>query len=214
MTLRVIGAGWGRTGTASMQIALERLGFPCHHMREVFSHPEHSGLFLEAATTTGPFDWERIYADYAATVDWPGCAFWRELAEAYPEAKVVLNVRDPQSWFDSYAATIYRPLTQDAPGNEDAEAWHAMTDEVVLRRSFDGDPHDRTHVTTAFQRHNEAVQAAIPAERLLVYSVAEGWEPLCAFLDRPVPDEPFPHVNDRASWERRHEADDVADDVH
>jgi hypothetical protein len=208
MTLRVIGAGWGRTGTASMQIALQRLGFPCHHMREVFSHPEHSDLFLEAATTPGPFDWERIYADYSATVDWPGCAFWRELADAYPEAKVVLNVRDPESWYESYAATIHHPLTQDDWGDEyeHADAWRAMTDEVVVRRSFDGEPHDRAHLTAAFQRHNEEVQAAIPAERLLVYSVDQGWEPLCAFLDRPVPDEPFPHVNDRASWERRAEA--------
>ena len=99
MTLQIIGAGWGRTGTKSLRDALDRLGYTTHHMHEVFLHPEHSDLFLAAAR--GDADWEAIYDGYTATVDWPGAAFWRELADAYPDARVLLSIRDPQDWYAS-----------------------------------------------------------------------------------------------------------------
>jgi hypothetical protein len=198
MSLRLIGAGWGRTGTSSMRSALETLGYACHHMSEVFHHQEQAALFTEAATDP-TFDWERIYANYTATVDWPGCAFWRELTDAYPDAKVLLTVRDPERWFDSYAATVYKPIAHGWD-KDPSGSWNEMAQRVIVARSFGGEPHNRDHAIAAFQRHNADVQAAIPGERLLVYRVNEGWDPLCAFLGVPIPREPFPHLNCRDSW--------------
>lgn len=198
MSLKIIGAGWGRTGTVSLRTALTILGHTPHHMSEVFAHPEQAELFVEAADDP-TFDWQRIYADYTATLDWPGCAFWRELADAYPEAKVLLSVRDPAQWFDSYRSTIYRPVALGW-SDDHTGAWNTMARRVIVERSFDGEAHDRQHLTEAFRRHNETVQATIAPERLLVHRVDQGWGPLCEFLGLPVPDEPFPHLNTRATW--------------
>ena len=191
MSLRVIGAGWGRTGTFSLQEALQRLGLPCHHMREVFQHPEHSELFLEAADASD-FDWERIYAPYAATVDFPGCVFWRELHAFYPDAKVLLTTRPSVSWYESYRATIHQPIVDG--WSDDDGSWNRMVQRVIVDRALRGEPSDRDHVIAAFERHNAAVAEAIPADRLLVYEVSQGWEPLCGFLGVTVPAEPFPHL--------------------
>jgi hypothetical protein len=196
MTLQVIGAGWGRTGTMSVKSALERLGLRTHHMHEVFLHPEQSELFLAAAR--GDADWATIYGDYDATVDWPGAAFWRELSEAFPDAKVLLTTRDPLDWYESYVATIREPLVAGALGT-----WSDMVREVILEREFGGESGDREHLMAVFLRHSDEVVAAVSSERLLVYRVSEGWEPLCTFLDVPVPDEPFPRLNDRASFAER-----------
>jgi hypothetical protein len=173
--------------------ALNQLGLRTHHMHEVFQHPEHNELFLAAARGTA--DWDAIYGEYDATVDWPGAAFWRELSAAYPDAKVLLTIRDPQDWYESYAATIRAVIVSGELGT-----WSDMVREVIVERDFDGEADDRDHLVAAFQRHNEEVIATIDPERLLVYEVGSGWEPLCAFLDLPVPGTPFPHSNDRASW--------------
>jgi len=196
MALQLIGAGWGRTGTYSLMEALNQLGLRTHHMHEVFQHPEHSDLFLAAAR--GEADWDAIYDGYDATVDWPGAAFWRELAGQYPDAKVLLTTRDAQEWYESYAATIRQPILSGELGT-----WSDMVREVIVERDFGGEPNDRDHLVAAFEQHNDDVIATIAPDRLLVYQVTEGWEPLCAFLDRPVPDTPFPHSNDRASWAAR-----------
>ena len=185
-----------------MRTALRHLGYATHHMSEVFEHQEHAALFSEAASDPA-FDWERIYADYTATLDWPGCSFWRELTRAYPEAKVLLTVRDPESWFESYSATVYRPIAFGLEADPTG-TWNEMAQRVIVARSFGGEPHDRDHVIAAFQRHNAEVEAAIPADRLLVHRVDEGWGPLCSFLSVPIPREPFPHVNTRASWDSSH----------
>ena len=93
MTLAVIGAGFGRTGTMSLKVALERLSFgPCYHMIEEMEHPEHDALW-QAASDDKPVDWERLFAGYRAAVDWPVAAFWPELASHYPEAKTHLAER-------------------------------------------------------------------------------------------------------------------------
>ena len=171
--------GWGRTGTFSLYTAVEQLGFRTHHMHEVFLHPEHSEWFLAAAR--GDADWDAIYDGYAATVDWPGAAFWRELADEYPDAKVLLTVRDPQDWYESYCATIYTPIVDGGFGT-----WDEMVREVILDRDFDGEPDDRDHRrrVRAPQRRRDR---QIAPERLLVYRVTEGWEPLCAFLGVACP---------------------------
>lgn len=182
-----------------MTTALQILGYTCHHMSEVFAHQEEqAALFVEAASDP-TFEWERIYAGYTATLDWPGCAFWRELAEAYPEAKLLLTVRDPEEWFESYVATVYEPIALGWSGDPTG-SWNEMAQRVIVARSFGGEPHDREHVIAAFRRHNAEVRAAIPAERLLVHRIDEGWRPLCNFLGVPIPSEPFPHLNSRASW--------------
>lgn len=198
MALQLIGAGWGRTGTVSTRIALERLGFRSHHMRDVFANIDQADLFVEAADDPD-FDWERIYRDYTATLDWPGCAFWRELLTAYPDAKVLLNVRDPHGWFESYTETIYEPIA-NGWDNDDTGRWNPMVQRVIVQRSFRGEPHDRDHLVETLRRHNDEVRATVPPDRLLVYRVEDGWAPLCEFLDRPVPDEPFPHANPREQW--------------
>ncbi|MGH3489273.1 MAG: sulfotransferase family protein [Actinopolymorphaceae bacterium] len=198
MSLRLIGAGWGRTGTVSVRSALAILGYTPHHMSEVFAHPEQAQLFVEAADDPD-FEWRRIYADYTATLDWPGCAFWRELADAYPDAKVLLSVRDAAEWFDSYSGTIYRPVAHGW-ADDPTGAWNVMARRVIVERSFGGEPHDRGHLIDTFRRHNEAVRATIAPERLLVHRVDQGWGPLCEFLGQPVPDEPFPHLNTRGTW--------------
>lgn len=188
MTLKVIGAGLGRTGTMSLKLALEQLGFgPCYHMVEVFKNPQAPRWWVEAAE--GRPDWERIFEGYAATVDWPNATFYAELADHYPDAKVILTERDPEAWFRSTQQTIF------AEGSSPPVADFGEMNEKVIRRLFDGRMHDHDHVIDVYQRHNAEVRRRIPAERLLVYQVAQGWEPLCAFLGVDIPETPMPKVN-------------------
>jgi Sulfotransferase domain len=197
MTLKVVGTGLGRTGTKSMQTALQMLGFgPCHHMVEVFAHPESMKDWVDAAE--GRPNWEKIFAGYRSVVDYPGAAFWRELTVFYPDAKVLHTVRDPDQWFDSTQATIFRADTAGAPGDDLRGrffgSWMGPIREHLADRAF---------MTDHFRRHTEAVVAAIPAERLLVYEVGEGWDRLCAFLGVPIPEDPYPSENSRADFQAR-----------
>jgi hypothetical protein len=217
MGLEVIGAGFGRTGTMSLKVALEELGFgPCYHMREVFAHPEHVELW-RAATHGKPLDWERIFGGYRATVDWPACTFYSELMERYPDAKVILTVRDPQRWYESAYNTIYR-ITRAAsslifylaslvmPRAKGMKRARRMIDEIVWEKEFDGRFEDRGYAIETFERHNAEVEQRVPTENLLVYEVKAGWAPLCEFLGVNVPDKPFPHLNDTETfrgWIRR-----------
>jgi hypothetical protein len=202
--MRVIGAGFGRTGTLSLRAALERLGIaPCYHAFEFIAHPEHAPLWDRAARGQA-VDWTRELALYEATVDWPGCAFYRDLMEAFPAAPVILSVRDPDRWYESAASTIY-PLSREAPAligapdgppPEMAGVADAMW-RIVFGGTFAGRFEDREYAIEVFNRHNEEVRATVPADRLLVHEVGQGWGPLCNFLGTPVPDEPFPRINDR-----------------
>lgn len=204
--LDVIGAGFGRTGTASLKAALERLGFgPCYHMFEVLSAPERMSDWQRAVE--GDVDWDRVFAGYRSTVDWPGAAFWRELVEHYPKAKVVLSVRDPYRWYESTYETIYQFAAQPGPPPDgDAASWQQFRDrmlptirEIIWDGTFGGRFEEKSHATAVFERHNAEIRDTVPADRLLVHHVAEGWEPLCDFLGVDVPPEPFPHVNERGS---------------
>ena len=220
-TLAVIGAGLGRTGTLSLHAALERLGFaPCEHMTNCFAHPERFALWLEAARRKrvgAPVDWRPLFSGYRATVDWPGAFFWRELVAAHPDAKVILTVRDPERWYESARNTIYtateeRTATRRARLLYGLLAWldpragrgFRTVQETVWDGTFTGRFLDREEALRIFAAHNAAVQATVPADRLLVFDVKQGWAPLCAFLGVPVPEgEPFPHVNDAADFSRR-----------
>lgn len=198
--IEVIGAGLGRTGTASLRAALQQLGFdPCYHMHENFDRPERFALWEEAVRCKDagqPLDWRPLLAGYRAIVDWPGAYFWRELTSIHPHAKVILTVRGPDRWYDSISATIFPFLEQleDSGGP-------ALPGDVVMARTFPGITADRAQCTGMFAAHHAAVREMIAPERLLVFEVKEGWKPLCTFLGVPVPDgEPFPHRNDTAAF--------------
>lgn len=202
--LRVVGAGFGRTGTLSLKRALEILGFgPCYHMEEVMKHPKHVPVWA-AATRGERVDWKALFAGWGATVDWPACTFYREILAAHPDAKVILSVRDPQRWHQSVMQTIRLPsvlfpmriLMPVLPGVGPATR---MATELVWNRTFSGKVDDPAHAIAVFEAHVSAVRQAIPPDRLLVFEAAQGWAPLCEFLGVPIPDQPFPHVNDTAT---------------
>lgn len=196
MSLEVIGAGLGRTGTLSLKLALEQLGFgPCYHMTEVFKNPQAPAWWVDAAD--GRPDWEKIFRGYRSAVDWPNATFYAELAAAYPDAKVILTERDPEAWFASTQATIF---PRDTPPDTDAPFDQMFR--KVIGRMFDQRMRDHDHVVAAYKRHNAAVRERIPRERLLVYEVAQGWEPLCAFLGVPMPDTPMPKTNSTEDFRR------------
>lgn len=197
MGLKVIGSGLGRTGTMSTKLALEQLGFaPCHHMVEVFTHPDSVPLWIAAGD--GRPDWDAIFDGYEAMVDHPGCGYWRQLMDHYPDAKVLHTVRDPDKWFDSTQATIFNP---DRPPPPEGSPMRTFMEQLFAW--YGGDMHDRAFMTGFFRRHTEQVVATVPKDRLLVFDVKEGWAPLCAFLGVPVPDTPYPRENSTEEFQSR-----------
>jgi Sulfotransferase domain len=180
MSLSIIGAGLGRTGTLSLKMAIELLSCgPCCHMSTVVSDPTASRLW-ERAYDRQPVDWDEIFKGYKATVDFPACLFYRELAEKYPSAKVILSVRDADAWFKSTQATV---LSKDVlEVLRGFRTWPLI--EKMNASIFGSDFHDRDTLITAYERHNAEVQGSIPASRLLVYEVKQGWGPLCEFFGR------------------------------
>jgi hypothetical protein len=201
MTLKIIGAGLGRTGTFSLKAALTQLGFgPCHHMEEVAANMPVQ-LPLWQAALRGEPDWEATFEGFQSAVDWPVARFYREMNAVYPDAKFILSHRSPQSWAESFSQTIYKLLAEIDSAPEHLREWLSMVVEL-LRQNGIPPGMDVAALKAAFESHSEAVKAEIPAERLLVYQVKDGWEPLCAFLDVPVPDDPFPRTNNRKEfWE-------------
>ena len=191
MALKIIGAGFGRTGTMSLKAALEQLGFPCYHMMECFPKgPPHWQLWEEALT--GKPDWDTLFDGYTATVDFPASTSYEALADYYPDAKVILTVRDPEQWFQSTQNTIFSPHWMEFVPSSEAGAYMKAT----IYDFFDNRMHDRDHLIHRFGEHIDEVKAAIPADHLLVFEVAQGWEPLCNFLGMEIPSGEFPHVND------------------
>lgn len=197
MTMKVIGAGLGRTATFSMKFALEHLSFgPCYHMSEVFAGARRNlPLWLDAVN--GKPDWNSIFDGYQSTTDYPACTYWRDLAAHYPSAKIVLTTRDPDSWFDSVSETIFSEKMQGSLAGSPAEAMM----QGAIFDAFGDQVNDRPFMTDWFERRNQEVIDSLPAERLLVFSPKEGWEPLCSFLGVPAPDGPFPRVNSRDELE-------------
>jgi hypothetical protein len=191
MALKVIGAGLGRTGTLSLKLALEHLGFgPCYHMLEVMSAPE-TRLPQWIQVVRGNPDWDAIFDGFQSSVDYPTCTYWREQAKQFPDAKVVLSTRDPESWFNSVHSTILSP--ESVAGLKEGPLAEFM--EGAIFRSFGDGINDRDFMVNYFRNWEASVIAALPPERLLVHRSADGWEPLCAFLGVPIPDQPYPRVN-------------------
>jgi hypothetical protein len=201
----------------SLKAALEELGFgPCYHMIELLSHPEQVH-FWEAASRGEPVDWDSLFEGYQATVDYPGCRYYRQLMEHYPDARVILTVRDPDNWYESTRETIYqvmrRTFGEDGqslnPPNFPGDPQLLLRAMEMVRRDmwqgdFGGRFEDREYMIEYFNRYVAQVQEQVPADRLLVFEVKEGWEPLCQFLGVPVPEgKPFPRLNDRQTFMNR-----------
>ncbi|WP_088330476.1 sulfotransferase family protein [Lacimicrobium sp. SS2-24] len=200
--MHIIGAGVGRTGTYSLKLALNELGLgPCHHMEEVLLNMDVQVPLWNSALRGEP-DWTAIYTRYNSAVDWPTAGYFRELHQAYPKAKFILTHRDPDSWARSFGSTIYTLLANQNEAPESMREWLSMAQRVVEKSGF-AQGLDHQGLVDGFIAHNDAVKAAIPAKQLLLFEVKQGWQPLCDFLNLPVPDTPFPRTNDREEfWDR------------
>lgn len=206
MALSVIGAGFGRTGTMSLKLALEELGFGvCHHMDEVFANPKQLP-YWRAAVAGEAMDWDAVYTGYDSTADWPGASFWQPLSEYYPEAKIILTMRPVESWWESYSNTIMKFFLEVLPQVSDEHVRNTgnMGKDVISKWAFgNADIDDRQAAIAAYEAHVAAVSNAFADDnRLLKFDVREGWEPLCNFLKRPVPEDKFPRSNSSEEfWE-------------
>jgi hypothetical protein len=207
MTIQLIGAGLGRTGTMSLKLALQQLlGGTCHHMMEVWAHPDEVAVWDDAMHDR-PVDWHALLDGYDAIVDYPGAAVWRELADAFPDVPVLLSTRSSaQAWFDSAAATIFQ--TSEWEATDDAGQRHKAMIAAVFERSIGVPLDDAAGAMAAYDAHNAAVRAEIPADRLFEYQHGDGWAPLCAALDVAVPATEFPHENTREQFRARAGIDD------
>lgn len=194
MALQVIGVGLGRTGTLSLKLALEHLGLgPCYHMVEVVGDMQRNVPLWIAAGRGAP-DWDALFEGFSSSTDYPGCMFWRELAARYPQARLILTVRDADQWFESVTATVFSPEHRArVESNSEMVEFFAATvfDDLGDRLG------DRAKMVEYFNAWNNAVIAEVPPERLLVYRAGDGWEPLCEFLGVPTPEAPYPRVNSR-----------------
>lgn len=211
--IEVIGAGLGRTGTYSLKTALELLGFgPCHHMASLGEDPAVLQSW-ERVLDGRAEPWETLLSGFGSAVDWPACAYWEELADAFPDARIVLTTRPADRWYASVCQTIYKSCGPPPPNldgllmrlEDRLDPWlrrrRRVARRVIWDDTFQGRFTDRDHAIDVFHRHNRRVRDLVDPGRLLVFDVAQGWEPLCAFLGVPVPPEPFPHLNRAAAFQ-------------
>ena len=198
MALKIIGAGFGRTGTYSLKAALELLGFgPCHHMSEVVGSPDQIALWRDAAA--GRPDHDALFEGYAAAVDFPVAAFWQEVLAARPDARVILSQRDAEDWYASFSQTILPLLMDRASWPAPARPWFEMLEQVIIGRALGGRT-DRAGILDAYRRNEAAATALAASGRALVFRAGDGWAPLCGFLGVGIPAEPYPKTNARADF--------------
>lgn len=198
MALEIIGAGFGRTGTYSLKIALERLGFgPCHHMAEVIGDPDQVRLWADAAD--GRPDFTRIFAGYRSAVDFPVSAFWQDVLVANPGAKIILSVRDPEDWYESFSQTILPLILDKGAWPKDRRDWFAMIEKVIVGRALGGCT-DRDGILAAYRSNAASARELARDGHALLFHTRDGWDPLCRFLGAAVPDEPYPRTNPRAEF--------------
>jgi hypothetical protein len=205
--MQVIGAGFGRTGTMSLKAALEQVGFgPCFHMIDIVRDPEPLP-YWQAAVAGERVDWTEALDGWESSVDWPGCTFWEQMAETWPDAPILLSVREPEAWYRSCMNSIHAAkemaLAGELEGGEEegpSPEVLGMINGLIWNGTFNGRFLEKDYALEVFRKHNEDVKAKVPADRLLVYDIKDGWGPLCDFLGVPVPDTPMPHLNDTASF--------------
>ncbi|MEO4040305.1 sulfotransferase family protein [Hoeflea sp. CAU 1731] len=198
MALEIIGAGFGRTGTNSLKVALELLGFGrCHHMSEVIDNPEQIRLWREAEA--GRPDFANIFADFRSAVDFPVSAFWQDALATFPGAKVILSDRDPNDWYASFSQTILPLILDKASWPEERRTWFEMIDKVIIGKALGGNT-NRDGILAAYRANTAAARALESKGQVLVFRSSDGWEPLCDFLGVEVPYEPYPRTNARAEF--------------
>ena len=206
MALQVIGAGFGRTGTTSLKAALEQLGFSkCHHMQEVMKSGAQVRLW-QALSDGDEVVWDEVFEGFQASCDWPSCSYWERLQHHYPDAKIVLSVRDESRWYESVLETIYPASFLLPRWLESLVPPFARMNKMVVASVwdgvFEGRFEDREHALQVYRDHNAHVKATAPPDQLLVFEAKDGWGPLCDFLNVPVPENDYPHLNDAAQIRR------------
>lgn len=212
MKLKVIGAGYGRTGTKSLQLALEKLGFnKCYHMEELIRNPEGVQHWKNAYNEK-PVDWDTLFQDYQAIVDFPGSMYYKQLFAHYPEAKVILTIRDPEKWYESVSATIHgfdpgiyikmRMMLAALFSSKARNLFQVMmlNEKSIWAKFFEGKFKDKAYAIQRFNDHIEDVKSTVPQEQLLIFEAKDGWKPLCAFLGKEVPSEPYPQANKKENF--------------
>jgi len=207
MALKVIGAGFGRTGTNSLKLALETLASqPCHHMLEVLPSEDQTKWFHDKAHGKN-VHWDEVFDKFGSAVDWPSSAYYQELAEYYPESKIILSVRNPDNWYDSTKETIYFISTAIPKWilflSSKKRKIYEMIQKTIWQGVFDGKFEDRDYAIKVFNDHIKTVKSVIPEDRLLIHEAKDGWEPLCEFLGKPIPDQPYPRVNEAKAFKKQ-----------
>lgn len=205
--MKVIGAGFGRTGTKSLQQALEIIGYDkCYHMVTLFQNTPDI-KYWETAAKGGEVNWGELFQGYKSVVDFPGSLYYKELMEIYPDAKVILTVRDSDSWYKSTMATIYsfspsiftklKLLLTSPFVSKSAQLIRIvkMNNATLWQGLFKGKFEDKTYAINVFEKHIEDTKRHVSPDKLLIFEVKDGWKPLCDFLGKPIPDVPFPKVN-------------------
>ncbi|MFL5909553.1 MAG: sulfotransferase family protein [Gaiellaceae bacterium] len=206
--LKLINAGLGRTGTTSLKVALEKLGFgPCYHMFDIVNDDRRLGQWEKIVCEAQRPDWEAVFDGYTSAVDGPSAIYYRQLMEAFPQAKIMLTVRAAERWYQSTYDTLYQFAVHGGADSSDTSSMrsrvHRLTSTMTWNGLFGGRFPDRDHAIDVFHRHNQEVISTVGPDNLLIYDVKDGWGPLCAFLGVEVPAEQFPHVNDTESMRRR-----------
>lgn len=199
--LEVIGAGFGRTGTHSLGLALEKLGFgPCYNLQEVDKNPDHTEIWNDAIDGKR-IDWHYLFSSYNSSVEWPGAYFFQEFVQYFPNAKVILTVREPESWYESASKTIFEGLELSAFNPDPFKREKSsLNRRLILERTFEGRYHEKEFAIDVYGRHNARVTETVPKKRLLQFDIRDGWEPLCEFLQKPIPQQSFPWLNERTAF--------------
>lgn len=199
--LEVIGAGFGRTGTHSLGLALEKLGFgPCYNLHEIAENPSHLELWNNAMDGK-PVDWSYLFSSYKSTVEWPSVTFIDQIIQRFPNARIILTLRDPESWYESAANTIFKSLELSAYNPDPRKRERSgMTRRLILEHTFGGRYWNKNYAIEVYRKHIQRVVGLVPKERLLHFDVKDGWEPLCNFLQKTVPNEAFPRLNARIDF--------------
>lgn len=212
MALKIIGSGMGRTGTHSLKEALEHLGFgKCYHMIELLQNPKGLSCFIDAENGKNP-DWESLFTGYLSAIDYPVARYYKQLMKFYPDAKIIHTIRDSESWYQSCVETIFWASKPDAgrifkmmlrmPFSKGLRQRLPVLkyNGMLVEKEFGNDLKDKATVIRKYNERNKEVLATVPKEKLLVFKAQEGWEPLCKFLDVPVPATPYPKSNTKTEF--------------
>ncbi len=213
MSIKIIGAGFPRTGTSTLKECLQILGYSkTYHMKELLVNPEDLHYWT-TLKETGTTDWDKLYNGFAATVDFPGYPWYKQHMKQYPDAKVILTVRPFEKWYTSINSTIKNAGPKTLPQKLMAMAKLAVSarfrkvikcvkfaKQTIFAEELQGKIEDKAEAEKIFDKHIADVKAYVPAEKLLVWDVSDGWAPLCNFLNKAIPNDTFPHANKKENF--------------